>query len=123
MCVASPGRFHRDEAELAMVSTETTPPMLTVHDRYDDESIRTFRERGWWQDGSAAALLDHWADETPTRRFVSDGTVELDFATLRDHAHGLGVTLLRHGVRRGDRVAVQLPNWSEFAVAYLALAR
>lgn len=102
-----------------MVSTETT---LTVHDRFNEESIRTFRERGWWRDGSAAALLDRWAEETPTRRFVSDGTVELDFATLRRQAHGLGATLLRRGVRPGDRVAVQLPNWAEFAVAYFALA-
>lgn len=106
-----------------MVSTETTPPTLTVNDRYDDESIRTFRERGWWRDGSAAALLDRWAEETPTRRFVSDGTAELDYATLRERAHGLGATLLRKGVRRGERVAVQLPNWTEFAVAYFALAR
>lgn len=104
-----------------MVSTETTT--LTVHDRYDDESITAFRERGWWRGGSAAELLDRWAEETPTRRFVSDGTVELDFATLRRHAHGLGATLLRRGVRPGDRVTVQLPNWAEFAVAYFALAR
>jgi len=104
-----------------MVTTELTT--RTVHDRYDDESIRTFRERGWWRDGSAAALLDQWAEQTPTRRFVSDGTVELDYATVRNRAYGLGATLLRNGVRRGDRVAVQLPNWAEFAVAYLALAR
>ncbi|MGQ0841908.1 AMP-binding protein [Actinokineospora sp.] len=106
-----------------MVTAETTFPTRTVSDRYDEESITRFRERGWWQDGSAAALLDRWADATPTRRFVSDGTVELDYATLRERAYGLGATLLRRGVKPGDRVVVQLPNWAEFAVAYLALAR
>jgi acyl-CoA synthetase (AMP-forming)/AMP-acid ligase II len=104
-----------------MVTAET--PALTVHDRYDEESMRTFRERGWWQDGSAAALLDHWADETPTRRFVSDGTTELDYATVRERAHGLAAALVRRGVRPGDRVAMQLPNWAEFVVGYLAIAR
>ncbi|MFR9804992.1 AMP-binding protein [Pseudonocardia sp. RS010] len=102
-------------------AVENAPP--TVHDRYDDDSIRLFRERGWWRDGSAAALLDHWAAETPTRRFVSDGTLELDYATVRRRAHGLGAALLRRGVRAGDRVAVQLPNWTEFVVGYLAIAR
>ncbi|MFR9806001.1 AMP-binding protein [Pseudonocardia sp. RS010] len=96
---------------------------LTVHDRYDEESIRRFRERGWWQDGSAAALLDHWAETTPGRRFVSDGTVELTYAEVRDRASSLGATLLRAGVRPGDRVALQLPNWAEFVVGYLAIAR
>jgi cyclohexanecarboxylate-CoA ligase/acyl-CoA synthetase len=105
-----------------MVISETTAD-LTVRDRYDDNSVSTFRERGWWRDDSAAALLDHWADSTPSNRYISDGTAELDYATLRRQAHGFGAALLRAGVRRGDRVAVQLPNWVEFAVAYLAIAR
>lgn len=104
-----------------MVTVETWA--LTVHDRYDAESIRLFRDNGWWGGGSAAALLDRWADATPTRRFVSDGTTELDYATVRQRAHGLGAALLRSGVRPGDRVAMQLPNWAEFVVSYLAIAR
>jgi cyclohexanecarboxylate-CoA ligase/acyl-CoA synthetase len=96
---------------------------LTVDDRYDSDSRKTFRERGWWRDGSAAALLDDWAERTPTRRFVSDGVAELDYAMLRERVRGLGAALLAEGVRRGDRVVVQLPNWSEFVISYLAIAR
>jgi cyclohexanecarboxylate-CoA ligase/acyl-CoA synthetase len=104
-----------------MVSAEAQ--MLTVSDRHDADTIQRYREEGWWSGGSAAALLDRWAATNPTRRFVSDGTVELDYTTVRERARGLSATLLRRGVRRGDRVAVQLPNWSEFVIAYLALAR
>ncbi|MFC4948627.1 AMP-binding protein [Pseudonocardia sp. GCM10023141] len=104
-----------------MVTAET--PALTVHDRYDEASQARFRENGWWQGGSAAALLDRWAAETPTRRFVSDGTTELDYGTLRDRAHALGASLLRQGVKRGDRVIIQLPSWSEFVISYLAISR
>jgi acyl-CoA synthetase (AMP-forming)/AMP-acid ligase II len=104
-----------------MVTAET--PALTVRDRYDEESQLRFRANGWWQGGSAAALLDRWAEDTPTRRFVSDGTTELDYGTLRERVHGLGASLLRQGVRRGDRVIVQLPSWSEFVISYLAIAR
>ena len=104
-----------------MVTAES--PTLTVHDRYDEASIAQFRERGWWQGGSAAALLDRWAESTPTRRFVSDGVVELDYATVRARSRGLGAALARAGVRPGDRVAMQLPNWAEFVVGYLAVAR
>ncbi|MCW2720772.1 MAG: hypothetical protein QOG20_2630 [Pseudonocardiales bacterium] len=96
---------------------------LTAEARFGAASVQDFRERGWWQDGSAAALLDRWAKEHPERRFVSDGTVELDWATTRARAYRLGARLRELGVRPGDRVAVQLPNWAEFAVSYLAIAR
>ncbi|MDT7745549.1 MAG: hypothetical protein QOE59_4627 [Actinomycetota bacterium] len=104
-----------------MVTAEATP--LSAEGRYGVESVRRFREQGWWQDGSASALLDRWAEATPTRRFVSDGVVELDYGTVRERARGLGAALVRQGVAAGDRVAVQLPNWAEFVVSYLAIAR
>ena len=109
------------ERETAMATTQ--PTALTAEGRYGAEAAAEFRERGWWRDGSAAALLDRWAAETPGRRFVSDGTTELDYATVRARAYGLAATLRRAGVRPGDRVVMQLPNWSEFVVGYLAVAR
>ncbi|MBW0105757.1 AMP-binding protein [Pseudonocardia sp. KRD291] len=104
-----------------MVTVE--PTTLSVNGRYGVEAAAEFRARGWWRDGSASALLDRWAEETPTRRFVSDGTTEIDYATLRTRALSLAATLRRRGVKSGDRVVMQLPNWSEFVVGYLALAR
>ncbi|RZT86723.1 cyclohexanecarboxylate-CoA ligase/acyl-CoA synthetase [Pseudonocardia sediminis] len=105
-----------------MVSAEISGD-LTVSSRYDDESVRRFRELGYWRDGSAAALLDHWADTTPDRPYVSDGVADLTYGDTRDRAYRLGARLLELGVRPGDRVVVQLPNWSEFIVSYLALGR
>ncbi|MCE0761971.1 AMP-binding protein [Pseudonocardia kujensis] len=103
--------------------TSPTIPVLTVHDRYDEESVRLFRDRGWWRGGSPVELLDRWAAETPGRRFVSDGTVEWDYTTVRDRVDGLATALVGAGVERGDRVVMQLPNWAEFVVGYLAIAR
>lgn len=105
-----------------MVATDTKQE-LTAERRFGAAAVREFRDRGWWQDGSAAALLDRWAQERPEHRFVSDGTVELDYATLRGRAYRLGARLRALGVQPGDRVAVQLPNWAEFVVSYLAVAR
>ena len=99
------------------------PTELTVDSRYGADAARQFRDKGWWLDDSAASQLDRWAEATPTRRFVSDGTVELDYATARGRAYRLAKRLLDLGVRPGDRVVVQLPNWAEFVVAYLAIAR
>ena len=95
----------------------------TVEERYDEATRAYFRERGWWRDGALTELLDRWATERPDARFVSDGTLELSYAEVRARAYRLGAALRRAGVGAGDRVVVQLPNWSEFAVAYLAVAR
>jgi acyl-CoA synthetase (AMP-forming)/AMP-acid ligase II len=105
-----------------MVTAEATPA-LTAEGRYGAEHVAEFREKGWWRDGSAAALLDHWAEATPDRCFVSDGTVDLDYGTVRRRARGFGAALLRRGVKPGERVVVQLPNWAEFVIAYMAITR
>lgn len=104
-----------------MSTVETA--LLTAAGRYGEEAIRVFRERGWWQDGSPSALLDRWAAESPTQHYVSDGTTTLDFAQTRERVRGLAAALAARGVRAGDRVVLQLPNWAEFAVSYLAIAR
>src|SRR5438874_5842489 len=96
---------------------------LTVEGRYGHDAAQWFRDQKWWRDDSAASLLDKWADLTPEHPFISDGTVELDYGNARGQAYRLGKRLRELGVNPGDRVAVQLPNWAEFVVAYLALAR
>ena len=55
--------------------------------------------------------------------FVTDGTKSLTFAELYDASQRLALGLHRKGLRPGDRVAAQLPNWVEFVVVAAALAR
>src|SRR5215469_2890316 len=54
---------------------------------------------------------------------VRDRYSEEQIAEFRDKAVRLAVGLKRRGVRSGDRVAVQLPNWTEFPVIAAALSR
>jgi cyclohexanecarboxylate-CoA ligase/acyl-CoA synthetase len=96
---------------------------LIVASRYGEQECARFRSEDWWLAGCAADLSDHWAENRGDERFVSDGVFELSYAEVRWRAYRLGAKLLQLGVRPGDRVAVQLPNWCEFAVSYRALAR
>lgn len=95
----------------------------SVEERYGRDTVKRFRERGWWAGGSLAALLDHWARETPARRAVSDGVRALSYAELQQRADALARSLAGTGVGPGDRVVMQLPNWVEGAIAYHAVAR
>ena len=96
---------------------------ISVHDRYADAEIRSFYDAGFWRAEGLSALLDEQAEARGGKVFVSDGSGELTYADLRDRALALAGGLAGIGVGRGDRVAVQLPNWTEFFVVAAAVSR
>lgn len=105
------------------MTVSTTPPVPTIDQRFGPEAAVRFREAGYWSDDSLCEWVDHWATESPNHRAVSDGTLDLDYARLQQDSLQLAVWLGQQGVVAGDRVAVQLPNWAEFVVAYIAVNR
>src|SRR6266567_3062223 len=54
---------------------------------------------------------------------IRDRYSEEQIAAFRDKSLRLAVGFKRQGVGRGDRVAVQLPNWTEFPLIAAALSR
>jgi len=98
-------------------------PIKAVRDRYGEEQIAAFYAAGYWQPTSFNALVAEQAARRGDQTFVFDSTTSLTYAGFRDKAVRLAVGLKRRGVRRGDRVAVQLPNWTEFPVIAAALSR
>src|SRR6266487_2815777 len=97
--------------------------MKTVRDRYSDERIAAFYAAGYWQSASFNAVVAEQAARRGDQVFVFDSTTSLTYAGFRDQALRLAVGLQREGLRPGDRVAVQLPNWTEFPVIAAALSR
>ena len=96
---------------------------LAPEDVYDRDTIARFRSAGFWRDEVLSASVDRLAAAQPDRVIVTDGYAELTAAQLRAQAWRLAAALAGLGVRAGDRVQVQLPNWNEFVVVYAALAR
>ena len=82
-----------------------------------------YRAAGYWGDDTFVTLIDKWADVDPNHPYVSDGSRELSYGEFRDQANRLATAFAALGVRPGDRVAVQLPNWSEYFLIYAACAR
>src|SRR5262249_58497593 len=81
------------------------------------------REAGYWAAAPLPVVIDGWADADPARPYLSDGTSALTYGQFRARAWTLAANLAGHGVRPGDRVAVQLPNWNEYFLLYAACAR
>src|ERR1700761_9201127 len=89
----------------------------------DNERGAAYHEQGWWQTRTLPSYLDEFIASGPDRLFVTDGTRSLSYAQVGGGASRFGARPRELGVRRGDRVVVQLPNWAEFVIAYLALTR
>ncbi|HEY3735477.1 MAG TPA: AMP-binding protein [Streptosporangiaceae bacterium] len=92
-------------------------------DVYHQDAIARFRSAGFWRDEVLSASVDRLAAGQRDQVVVTDGYAALTAGQLRAQAYRLAARLLALGVQPGDRVQVQLPNWNEFVVVYLALAR
>jgi acyl-CoA synthetase (AMP-forming)/AMP-acid ligase II len=82
-----------------------------------------YRAAGFWDDRTLVDVVDHWADLDPEHPYLRDGDACLSYGEFRERAWRLAGALAARGVRPGDRVAVQLPNWHEFFLVYAACAR
>lgn len=95
----------------------------SIHNLYDDQTIRSFYENGYWQKRNLYDYLVKWAKQTPAKLCIADESKELTYSQVLDQVRRLALGLRRMGVKVGDRVAVQLPNRNELPIVVLALAR
>ncbi|WP_134668295.1 MULTISPECIES: AMP-binding protein [unclassified Amycolatopsis] len=95
----------------------------TVRDRYREDEIQAFYEAGYWHRDGLAELLETRSRTHGAKVFVSDGTTSRSYSAVRSQSLRLAGGLRELGIGRGDRVAVQLPNWTEFAVIAAAVSR
>ncbi|MFI9245581.1 AMP-binding protein [Streptomyces sp. NPDC053086] len=93
------------------------------------EDAAEYRRRGWWRDETFLDDLRRRAREHPhkpaiaARRVAEARTDTLDYAELARLTDRFALALLRLGVRRGDVVAVQLPNRWEMVPLIFACMR
>ncbi|AMM21838.1 cyclohexanecarboxylate-CoA ligase [Frondihabitans sp. PAMC 28766] len=101
----------------------TTAQATTVEQRYSPAQLQDVRAHGYWDETSLAHYIDLAAAADPSRVAVTDGYGTLTRSELRAQAYRFALSLRHLGVVKGDRVQVQLPNWNEFVVIWIALAR
>jgi cyclohexanecarboxylate-CoA ligase len=88
-----------------------------------------YRENGWWRDQTFLDDLKRNAGEQPgraaliTHQAATGETRVVDYAELAAVTDTFTAALAGLGIKRGDVVAVQLPNWWEIAPLGLACAR
>jgi len=66
-------------------------------------------------------FVDEGAARHPLKTAIVDPRSRYSYAELRARADTVALGFLDCGIRRGDVVTVQLPNWNEFVIVALAL--
>jgi acyl-CoA synthetase len=107
-----------------MASIDAPAPTPTpAQTTFDHEAGARYYRDGLWHQQTLMDYFHQRAYDNPAGSMVTDGTSTLTNSETLLLASRLAARLRDHGIRAGDRVLVQLPNWPEFAVIYLALAR
>ncbi|PIZ85110.1 MAG: hypothetical protein COX96_00345, partial [Candidatus Omnitrophica bacterium CG_4_10_14_0_2_um_filter_44_9] len=66
-------------------------------------------------------LLIKQAEAFPDKPAIIFQDVPVTFSQLRDNVFRLANNLTQYGIKKGDKVALFLPNWPEYIYSYLAL--
>ncbi len=91
---------------------------------WPDDLARDYAARGWWRGLSLGTELFAVADGRPDAVALVDDEVRLTYRSLTARADALATRLTDElGLRREDRVVVQLPNCWQFVVLTLACLR
>jgi cyclohexanecarboxylate-CoA ligase len=90
--------------------------------RLNPDMIARYRADGAWVDRTIGAQLRALAAAAPDRTLVIDDRRTLTAADVRDRATRLANALAGLGLKNGDVVSFQLPNWHEAVLVELACA-
>lgn len=90
--------------------------------RLTEAAIARFRAAGDWRDRTIADHLDALAAERPEQPLFIEADRTYTAAQTRADARRLAGILARRGLKRGEVVSFQLPNWYEATLVELACA-
>lgn len=97
-----------------------TNTLLTLH---DPAAARRYYAGGLWRDDTFYALLRRHAAARPNDFALRDGAKRLTWAALAQWVDAVAADLDAAGLKRGERVAVWLPNRVEAVAIFLACSR
>lgn len=85
--------------------------------------IEGYASSGLWCQRDIFGILEDAAGRTPDKPLIVDRFGSLSYASALQQSKLIARNLAALGVRAGDRIAVQLPNWRHFPLLEYAAAR
>lgn len=97
--------------------------MLEGFTPYNKEDAEKYERLRWWLGITWGDMFDKATDLYPDKIGLVDDTGRYTYGELRDKVDRLAISLMKLGLKKGDRVMVQLPNWHEFIFSFFALQK
>ena len=88
---------------------------------FDPRVVTKYLQDGSWNGDTVSAWLNKWADKTPNAVAACGSDDDITYAEQQEYSLRLANSLLALGIRKGDVVAVQLPNTPDFLTSYFAI--
>jgi 2,3-dihydroxybenzoate-AMP ligase len=95
--------------------------MLEGTNPFPKEFINLYYKKKWWLGIPLGEMLDRSCDLYPHKEALLAGQVRLTYGQLREWVERTAIAFLELGIKKLDRVLLQIPNWAEFVYAYYAL--
>lgn len=105
------------------VSTDACVAALEGGIAFPRDVIGRYASSGLWRQRDIFSLLVEAASRTPDKTLIVDRSGTLSYAATVRQTELIARNLASLGVRPGDRIAVQLPNWRHFPLLEYASAR
>jgi non-ribosomal peptide synthetase component E (peptide arylation enzyme) len=80
-----------------------------------------FRSQNWWRDETLKDWIARNVACAPARPALITTSARISYEELNERARRIAAGLAGLGVRKGEIVAVRLPNLPEFVLAWLAI--
>ena len=90
--------------------------------RWDEDRAAAAVASGYWANRTVADHCAEWLVNKPDHVAVIDGDLTFTFRQLHAQARQLASGLIAYGLKPGETIAFQLPNWHEAVVLNLAAA-
>ena len=97
--------------------------MPSFNTRLTSEQIQRYTASGAWPNRLLTDFLDDAVAATPDKTAIIDSRGAITYRDLAAQVTRCAHGLLALGLRTGDVMAMQLPNWKEFLILHLAATR
>lgn len=90
---------------------------------YKKEDVQKYNRLRWWLGMTWGDVFDKATDLYPDKVGLADDVGHWTYGQLREKVDRLAISLMKLGIKKRDRVLVQLPNWHEFIYSFFALQK
>lgn len=90
---------------------------------YKPEDAEKYNRLRWWRGITWGDMFDKATDVYPAKEGLVDDTARFTYAELRREVDKLAIGLMGSGIKQGDFVLLQIPNWHEYVITFFALQK